>query len=1319
MENVDEMKTTTEVKCVYNGRLEVPTASGVETPECGHWDPARFQWRSVRVFLDDGGLRFWNNLISILDIATVDIEPESGTSRLVLVHMDQAFPTLSSPFPPFFKSTLFFQNSAPPGQTSLVLRIPAQLAEEPSDYGDLLTGLLLLQKTAAFLGGLRPMFRRLRDQAICADEVRNEFLAFQLREGALTRPDTGALAEQFLQSLPADRAHVLRAGFLQRDCSVLEEAVAYVPVVVYEHLRAALPLLPQLSVDPTKYRVWRQAFLHANADNPELCECLSSPARSPRSPSRARVLAEVARATRRPDLGSDTKTGEASVKPNLQTPASIHMGVPLPLRFPEVLPFKLSAGGCRIAKGRTYRCEDAYFLLEREGAFGVFDGVGSWAAEGIDASKFSTALAHACSALAQEHLQPGAVSSRFARLNVNLRARELLGEAHARVRRESPLAWGSSTAVVGVFDSYLGQLGVACLGDSVLTVLRRQMMPRQLQFMAGGARATTAAQILSTSPSQVPRLIRKIRYRSLEQRWSNGAPYQLSNLPPEHEWDKLREQGFERFVEVLQRIDNVGDSADMARGPAQPLVMHPGDLILLYSDGVADNLFDKEIEVFASLAISPEEAVAMGLGRDACTKAQDVADMICKLARRRAADRAFDKPFVPGPPGARHVPPGRGDASSAAARRGAKRDDISCVAIWVEGLPDPSFESCKSSAPTSTSECVSAPPPEACVASTTVSEESTGFAVVTPPQPEEPQPPPDVSAPEPESGREPPVGEPGPCAAGFSPTTSNASVPEENEEEKARGAPKVDEATKTSFAEMRAGSRIPLPPRGGGETPAAKAEKASSRSAAEARVVSVSQAARRMSFRRAPQRPMSASHIPLPLATSGARPRELRRSRTFGVVSGHLAGVARAKKCQDSCANVSSQAQGQSDSGQRSKPEAGPAQAADATPTKLPHAVASRVGALPSGESDSVSAPPQSPGKAARRRGVAGRTPLGEKAPVSGDRDPSENPVAPAKRLAGAARGTAPADSVNGTACAPQAAVSRGPSCTHSPQKGVSRILARMTERNTRGAHNSQLAKGLTEAASLSRKRQATSPPSPVREPAKKIQKLTAAASDSVCKPNASSPLPGDSTVSGGDAGTPVAGRPEAGPGVRTPHATPLPADLPAHLARPRQTDGVEASEKRDATRRGAATSVERINGETRKCALTEMSKSEKEGRSGEACEDGRVVESSGAEEGAKSMRKRRCVDRTSTRGCATSARSARTQASVLAGKETSHPARAPPAARAHSPVKQKDLIPSTSRCMLSHPVASGLSQKNPETNGNPEQRPASVTTPGTLPPVA
>nr|CEL68407.1 TPA: Ptc7p phosphatase (PP2C family), related [Neospora caninum Liverpool] len=1244
MENVNDMNTTTEVKCVYNGRLEVPSAAlSEETASNQAWQQERFEWRSVRVFLDDGGLRFWNNLISILDIATVDIEARAGDApRLVLIHMDHAFPTLSSPYPPFFKSALFFpqtpSGSRPAGQTTLVFRIPSTAVEEESDYGDLLRGLELLQKTVAFLGGLRPMFRRLRDHAISADEIRSEFLAFQLREGPLARPEkNGAVADKFLQTLPADRLKLLRAGFLQRDCSVLEEAIAYVPVAVYEHMRAGIPLLSHLSVDPTRYRVWRQAFLKANADNPELCECLGTPARSPRSPSRARVLAEVARASRKGD--ATDANGFQEKKPNLRSPTSIHMGVPIPLRFPDVLPFKLSAGGCRIAKGRTYRCEDAYFVLEREGAFGVFDGVGSWATEGIDASKFSTALAHACSTLAQEHLQPGAVSARFARLNVNLRARELLAEAHARVRRESPTAWGSSTAVVGVFDSYLGQLGVACLGDSVLTVLRRQMMPKNMHFMAGGASETTASQILSSSPTQVPRLIRKIRYRSAEQRWSNGAPYQLSNLPPENEWDSLREQGYERFVEVLQRIDNVGDSADMARGPPQPLVMHPGDLILLYSDGVADNLFDKEIEVFASLAISPEEAVAMGLGRDACTKAQDVADMICKLARRRAADRAFDKPFVPGPPGARHVPPGRGDASSAGARRGAKRDDISCVAIWVEGLPDPSFEACGASESTSET----AAPPEICMTSTTVSEASleslpAGHASDEPAA-EASQAPASSAVEVPTSAGEVPT------SAGEMPTSAG-EMP--TSEQPARPLPEVESTSKASFAEMRAGSRIPLPPV---VDPGSRGtEKTSCRQAGDrgVRAVSASPSGavpRRPGFPRASTRPVSASHIPLPIAKGRARLRGPRRSKTPGPCSvsagQHAVRIARVK-CRGRCAGDTSQAPGENPSvsgaGVNQESGAAPAEAEIAEHASLACPLAPS-----SCESRSGDSTPPGCGKAVRRpAGDAGE--VRDAASASGD--PSER-ASLAKSLTDAAAcgGAPPRDEATENACtASLLAASRGPPRA-PPKKGVSRILARIQERSTRGAHNSQLAK-LTEASPVPRKRVVKSPQSVLGgHHAKKPQKRIPPVSDNY-KPNASFPLPCSAPVRV-DA---CAGRPEQGSGVRTPHhVTPPPADRPPHLGRgTRHPAGAEASDKKEGVngsrQRGVRTPAKGTRSEQGRRVLTErgdrhqaeknnLSGVARDGAAGEVSEESRAAVSdvSTAEEAGAGnssfMRKRRCLD--------------------------------------------------------------------------------------------
>lgn len=462
-----------------------------------------------------------------------------------------------------------------------------------------------------------------------------------------------------------------------RDCAALEEAIAYAPLVVYEHLERALPRLPHVPADPQKYRVWKQVLTPAkeqtsslgggvvegvprgsdDAGVPGNCsqslqeeprDLLPSPSRCPSEGSSSRlqqpslsdsVLPSLSLLQEKPvpggeccatcpscpqaeELATKKTSGSASVKSAPASPS-----------------FSLSGGACRFSKGEITPCEDAYFYLEEEGAFGVFDGVGSWASEGVDASKFSTGLAETCVSLIKEKKSAISSSPSLPSLGVNARARQLLRDAHARVCHERPEAWGSSTAVVGVLDRRSGKLGVACLGDSVLMVLRRQMLPRSMQFRAPKCSSVSPIQLLSTSPAQVPRLIRKIRWRTTEQRWANGAPFQLSNLPAEDEWEKLRALGHDRFVDVLQRIDTAGDSADMAEGASQPLVVQPGDLILLFSDGVADNLFDKEIEIFASLAVSPEEARVAGLGSEFATSAQDVAEMIAKVARRRAADR--------------------------------------------------------------------------------------------------------------------------------------------------------------------------------------------------------------------------------------------------------------------------------------------------------------------------------------------------------------------------------------------------------------------------------------------------------------------------------------------------------------------------------------------------------------------------------------------------------------------------------------------------------------------------------------------------------
>ncbi|XP_026191533.1 uncharacterized protein LOC34617879 [Cyclospora cayetanensis] len=475
--------------------------------------------------------------------------------------------------------------------------------------------------------------------------------------------------------------------------SSLEEAVAYAPLSVYVHLEAATALLPQLPVEPSLYPTWRRIMLQQRRLQIQQ-----------RQPS-LQVAASAA--------------GCRGTRCNKSAAASA--AFPAGAAAAALIPFELQGGGCRLAKGSTSCCEDAFFYLEHEGCFGVFDGVGSWAVEGIDASRFSEGLAAAAAAEAAAHLHPERMSPQYLSLDANGRARLLLQRAHEAVCSSADNRWGSSTAAVGCIDRRTGKLGVACLGDSVLMVLRRQMMPCSMSFYASEAPSIKPEALLlsatggmvgsaGSGSSRFPRLLRRCCWRTKEQRWENGAPYQLCNLPPKEEWETLRQQGCDRFVSVLERIDPQGDTADIAYAPPQPLLLQPGDLLLIFSDGVADNLFDREIEVFSSLAISPEEAALLQQqqqqqqqGKEGVQKhkqqlsqeegqqkktligftpAQDIAELIVKIAKRKSQDGLYERPFVAAPEGTRalpaHLAGGEGEGP-----RGGKRDDISCVALWV------------------------------------------------------------------------------------------------------------------------------------------------------------------------------------------------------------------------------------------------------------------------------------------------------------------------------------------------------------------------------------------------------------------------------------------------------------------------------------------------------------------------------------------------------------------------------------------------------------------------------------------------------------
>ncbi|KAF4640452.1 serine/threonine specific protein phosphatase [Toxoplasma gondii] len=202
-------------------------------------------------------------------------------------------------------------------------------------------------------------------------------------------------------------------------------------------------------------------------------------------------------------------------------------------------------------------------------------------------------------------------------------------------------SFGSSTALVVCLDGLRGRLGVASLGDSAVMVLRRER--RQWRMTCA--------------------------HRSQEQQHQFNCPFQLACLPQPSEYGALVAQGKGMLIRVLRNASVLPqDTPEMAQ--VYSVHAQEGDLVLLGTDGVFDNLFDHEICALANLALSPYEAEILG-DPNKTTSAQAVAAAVAEAAAHKSRNPMAKTPFM------KH------------ARRakthfmGGKMDDITVVACWV------------------------------------------------------------------------------------------------------------------------------------------------------------------------------------------------------------------------------------------------------------------------------------------------------------------------------------------------------------------------------------------------------------------------------------------------------------------------------------------------------------------------------------------------------------------------------------------------------------------------------------------------------------
>lgn len=190
--------------------------------------------------------------------------------------------------------------------------------------------------------------------------------------------------------------------------------------------------------------------------------------------------------------------------------------------------------------------EDAFFCDDATGAFGVADGVGGSARDGVDPGQFSRELLRVCRAAVLDGWasDDGTEARPAAEGGAGLPLPRALSTAAAQ-----PITLGgSSTLLLGQLQPRTNILRVLNLGDSGAMLLR----PSSRRFRAGNF------------------MWPRVALRTHDQTHYFNCPYQVAA---------------EDFAQVPARVDELC------------AVVRAGDVLVAATDGVLDNLFDEALQM--------------------------------------------------------------------------------------------------------------------------------------------------------------------------------------------------------------------------------------------------------------------------------------------------------------------------------------------------------------------------------------------------------------------------------------------------------------------------------------------------------------------------------------------------------------------------------------------------------------------------------------------------------------------------------------------------------------------------------------------------
>ncbi|THH17808.1 hypothetical protein EW146_g3069 [Bondarzewia mesenterica] len=265
--------------------------------------------------------------------------------------------------------------------------------------------------------------------------------------------------------------------------------------------------------------------------------------------------------------------------------------------------------------------EDFFYVQDMRNlsgmSFGVADGVGGWVESGVDPSLFSQALmyhAHRYARIAwpgEPEIDPTKdFDEREEVEGWELLPQECMKLAHQGVLRQKDVIAGSSTACIVNLNASSGVLRAANLGDSGFMIIRSS----------------------------------NVIHRQRAQTHFFNCPKQLAKLP-------------DHVGSGTVRMDHSSD-ADVYETK-----IRDGDIVILYTDGLSDNVFNNEITAICSLvarAGGPEDV-----------QVQMMADRIVEYARACMVNRTRVSPFE------------KAAARDGLSFRGGKLDDVTVLVALV------------------------------------------------------------------------------------------------------------------------------------------------------------------------------------------------------------------------------------------------------------------------------------------------------------------------------------------------------------------------------------------------------------------------------------------------------------------------------------------------------------------------------------------------------------------------------------------------------------------------------------------------------------